>query len=1255
MLDPTPTASEAVPPVRIKRLQVDCRLVERHVQLTAPPVDTADLDGRFAVLRRGPAGPSKVVTIAGDGQLMLAERDAASPSGWRSDVGPPAVGVGSRVEPFELGDRLYVLVLTPNGTNRVFARGPDGAWRPDNELGRGIFGANYPMEAGSVLHDAHGNLFVVGFFRATIPGMRNLGFSYLRKGASLWQHRRTDIVRPAAELARPWCVVRASCDDDGGTVSVMALLNPTSPFWWHGEYRFEHGGPNVTRLDPWRRVEATPADLILSIDELNRRDRNRIHVLVQARDGSVSYRVHERKDGTVAHTDRLTGGRGQPGAARKVHIATVDGKLVVFILDESLRLWVSKETGREAILVPGRWSKVGDQLRHVVAAPRVQGGVELFAVTLDHKLERITQDPASGIWFREMIESRAAPTARTIDMAAYVTEISAQGSRGEPVGAGPLVELSATRPTEVFIGGTSYLLEPGHFTPVPTNHFGKVTVASRAERLIAPALKIRVPHLDVPEGLSIRPDVHAHERLARVTTRELLAPIPEGRYAGRVLIAPKYRKDAEAIASSVRATAKLMMKQGDADGDASFANDALAPEWIRTTPYRRGLEIVAGRDLETFQPRPDFENGGSWALTFGGGAAGDGVSFTPLDDDEALALLDAAPVSLWDDLGSAFQHVRNSLDELAKVVVSAFKGVVQFAITIGNEVVSCIARTIQEIGAFIELVFWKVAESVQEAIGMALDWLKEVLGWGDILRTRSVLRGYVTRAATAIDGELRKLPEQIETHFSRVRADAESWFTSIHTQLRGYDSPNLLAKQTPLRTPAQIGSDPGKPLVPDVLQTRHAASAVQCNTVLDLVSSNLRADQLAQLTGADAADALTAEQDDVIQRFFAAIQRLYQAAEPHLTPLIELVKSLHAHPGEYTDAKLSTLIDACKAVCLAMIDVGKEALLILLEAIGALTGKLAELINRKLEIPVLSALYQQLAKADLTVLDLLCLLGAAPVTLLYRAVKLGGETNGRANPPFADDHAVERALTAFPWRGVTGSGAADVTVADDGISNLFLQFAGLNLLPGLLINTAVDNLAFLKALNVPLAGADILFSFFAWANQLAGIIFNVPFPDANRNPPTVAAEWVQWGGSWVPLGADLIGTFLQLSPKKMRVGETPFQLASAAIETAVTVLSGGAVAFYQCWDFVSDPKKNWPELLTALTSVLGLLRPVGGLLIPTMALGTRSTGPFGPIAGAAFAVYLLVAGAGDVVTCAVDVGLSTRSTAGSDDPATATA
>lgn len=42
------------------------------------------------------------------------------------------------------------------------------------------------------------------------------------------------------------------------------------------------------------------------------------------------------------------------------------------------------------------------------------------------------------------------------------------------------------------------------------------------------------------------------------------------------------------------------------------------------------------------------------------------------------------------------------------------------------------------------------------------------------------------------------------------------------------------------------------------------------------------------------------------------------------------------------------------------------------------------IMDTAIEIPLISALYKRIARADLTLVDLICLLGAVPSTLLYK-------------------------------------------------------------------------------------------------------------------------------------------------------------------------------------------------------------------------------------------------------------------------------
>jgi hypothetical protein len=70
-----------------------------------------------------------------------------------------------------------------------------------------------------------------------------------------------------------------------------------------------------------------------------------------------------------------------------------------------------------------------------------------------------------------------------------------------------------------------------------------------------------------------------------------------------------------------------------------------------------------------------------------------------------------------------------------------------------------------------------------------------------------------------------------------------------------------------------------------------------------------------------------------------------------------------------------------------------------------------DILNAKLDIPVISPLYKIFAEDDLTMLDLVCLVAAMPVTFIYKLVK-------KDKAPFPDDDDTKALLAATDFNSI---------------------------------------------------------------------------------------------------------------------------------------------------------------------------------------------------------------------------------------------
>ncbi|HZY63896.1 MAG TPA: hypothetical protein VFE38_15355 [Edaphobacter sp.] len=102
---------------------------------------------------------------------------------------------------------------------------------------------------------------------------------------------------------------------------------------------------------------------------------------------------------------------------------------------------------------------------------------------------------------------------------------------------------------------------------------------------------------------------------------------------------------------------------------------------------------------------------------------------------------------------------------------------------------------------------------------------------------------------------------------------------------------------------------------------------------------------------------------------------------------------------------LGELVKRITAILLDLLLTTAENLLVTgMDIIAAVIGTIVDMLDAPIKIPVISAIYREFADADLSILDLMCLVAAIPVTVIYKLVK--DET------PFPDNDLTNRMKTA---------------------------------------------------------------------------------------------------------------------------------------------------------------------------------------------------------------------------------------------------
>jgi|GEM_PF-634711 len=338
-------------------------------------------------------------------------------------------------------------------------------------------------------------------------------------------------------------------------------------------------------------------------------------------------------------------------------------------------------------------------------------------------------------------------------------------------------------------------------------------------------------------------------------------------------------------------------------------------------------------------------------------------------DSVAAGVAGGAGDSILVDVGDLFGWLAAGADALVSVIEDVANDVWYVVATIGDAVYRGVLDCVEAVVAAATWVYNAIKIAVEDVI-LFLEFL---FGWQDILVTHRVLKNvFLCLGQSTIDG--------IEAAKARARSVSAELQAQIDAWADIPDFPQTMSATLASAKPAsQQNSAPAN------LGVHHfqgsAASA----------SSNLSPLGPAEEILADLVNLLEAEGDT-----------LHDAVNAIKTDIIDQFGSLSV-----TDVIKKFLAIVADSVLQST----ENILVTVLDVFGQLVQGMMDVLTATLDIPVLGWLYRELTGDDLSFLDVVCLVAAIPVTIIYKATAQAA--------PFADDDPFTNGLLAAKnWSGI---------------------------------------------------------------------------------------------------------------------------------------------------------------------------------------------------------------------------------------------
>jgi hypothetical protein len=619
------------------------------------------------------------------------------------------------------------------------------------------------------------------------------------------------------------------------------------------------------------------------------------------------------------------------------------GHIQFFGADGNGTLWVLHQTHLDDLGAP-HWAPIFQLDTDVNYVTAASGAVTASATTMafaavsvpDGSIDLITQPGAHGLWSRAPVQLPPPQSAPfPLQTNRYRTRLAITDANGLPC---PGVQLTVM-PSELVgleVAGTSVAAPPGTGALLTADPTGTIEFSQIATGLEAVTFSVTGQGITAP--VTVTPHQYLHEQLAGSASI----------FTGSATIPPMSAQTLQQAGSSVFPN---LVNQAQADAVAS-ASVAIFNVLNGTVP-----QGTTGYSLDLSNPQAPV--------------------FAPISSSAELAAAKAAlgqtAGGLWDDIGHFFGDVLHGIEQGALAVVKWTIDVAQKTISItvqiSDEVQAVLADlAFDTVSAAISLVH-SLLNWLGAAVAAVLNWLKDLLPWGEIWSQMETFDGYVIGSLQAVTTALEHTGVVATGHFfSDLKTDVDNAFEKVIAWLG----------DQPLRP--DYGPKPiSKPV------TQPPGSLPGSSATNNWVKSKM-------LTHVSTPDMMTDPDvsPDFINQIIAAIQE--SGIQADIAAEVENVQRFLAGSWGSAQSVSETPAAELLAVIQGLVDVVLDALdalvIILIELIGDMTGVLVTILNTPLpDIPLLSWLWEHVLRPadnndEMTLSKLICLAIAAPVVLI---------------------------------------------------------------------------------------------------------------------------------------------------------------------------------------------------------------------------------------------------------------------------------
>lgn len=617
----------------------------------------------------------------------------------------------------------------------------------------------------------------------------------------------------------------------------------------------------------------------------------------------------------------------------QLYAYTSDLKVVVWGLNRSQQVFYT-QCNKTEVLNPSAWSyplPIGSMVEQISPyINKVNGGNTFFAQVGADTFKKVFQDPVSTIWTSQNIVLPSDPTSKNATkFDCYMTRITVLDETNSPV-SGESITIESSYRVPVFINNHYYVLDTAAIS-IPTDTAGGIKIVQPVVNLQGACLTIQ--SANGGEKLKINPMDKAANKVATLNTPDTLTAATVTEDNGtpqQPLVSPNTSQDdlqatADSINSLIDAYNNYNVSSSGASSKAVSSSFVYIP-----SPTVKIYTLSVSPQRKTLQLNVIDSVGDTLSK------AGDWIETT------------AGDLCSW---------LKNEAEYVIQIIEDTAQKVWNFVATVAGKVYNFIIDCVEKAIAAIEAIF----QALMTAIKDLVQFLKFLFSWDDITRTKDVMKNILLMYMNYGVGNLSNLKGSINDEI--------------------LDLKNKIANWAGLPPAADNLTNSEQPVTYTQSQTDYSNVYTSPNTYLqDFFNNNIANASSDYGNLGSSIETLIVESIRTMVDALSSEKQAIQSA-------IDLFQTELLNDDKWkTMSTMDVIKTSIGIVSECILDTAGVAIDAIIDCIVTIFDVLIVYISEPIWIPIVSNILEEIFGFEIqfSLLDILCLVGAIPATLIYK-------------------------------------------------------------------------------------------------------------------------------------------------------------------------------------------------------------------------------------------------------------------------------